>query len=138
MSRKSNAHDRDRIPSAVAACRSHPIPEALQADLVNSDRLSGADQSAGARSVRLDEAIAVVDPYLRESVIPTGRIINLLLDVWDAAHSIAADVSSPVEHLLTTLVTRHLITPAELESVLDNVRIAARQATVLLDEPATA
>ena len=43
-----------------------------------------------------------------------------------------------MEQLLTTLVTRHLITPTELVSVLDKVRIAARQATVLLDKLATA
>ena len=111
------------------------MPGAPQADLVKNDRLSAPDQSADgpadSRLVRLDEAIAVLAPYLRETVIPTGRIINPLLDVWDAAHSIAADVSSPVEQLLTTLVTRHLITPTELVSVLDKARIAALQATVL-------
>ena len=109
---------------------------------MNNDRLSGPDQSADgaadSRLVRLDKAIAVLDPYLRQTVIPTGRIINPLLDVWDAAHSIAADVSFPVEQLLTTFIILHLITPTELVSVLGKVRIAALQSTVLLDEPAMA
>ena len=141
MSRKSKAHDRHWIPCAAAASRSNPIPEAPQTAVVSDDGRSGPDPSAGgatdSRLVRLDEAVTVLDSYLWETVIPTGRIINPLLDVWDAAHSIAADVSSPVEQLLTTLVSRHLITPTELVCVLDKVRVAALQATVLLDQLAT-
>ena len=87
---------------------------------------------------RLDEAIAELGPYLTETIIPTGQVINPLLDVWDAAHNIHPYASSPVEQLLTVLVARAWVPPAELSSTLDEVRSSALQASVLAHALTTA
>jgi hypothetical protein len=80
----------------------------------------------------LDEAIAALESYLREKIIPAAQVINPLLDVWSAAKSIDPSVALPVEDLLTTLVSRSATTPSELLAALDDVRIAAAQAMVLV------
>jgi hypothetical protein len=83
--------------------------------------------------VSLDRAVETLEPYLQEQVIPTGLVINPLLDVWGAAQSIDASVAQPIEELLTALICRSATTPAELVAVLDEMRIAALQAHVLAD-----
>ena len=80
----------------------------------------------------LDDAIAAVESYLREKIIPAAQVINPLLDVWSAAKNIHPSVALPVEDLLTTLVSRSATTPSEVLAALDDVRIAAVQATVLV------
>ena len=49
--------------------------------------------------IRLDHAVAALNPYLHDLVIPTGLVINPLLDIWAAVHRIDTSVSSPVEQL---------------------------------------
>ena len=78
----------------------------------------------------LDRAIAALDPYLREGIIPSRQVIDPLLDVWSAARSVDPDVARPVEELLTVLISRTTTTPAELVGTLDHVQIAALQARV--------
>ena len=78
----------------------------------------------------LDRAIAALDPYLREGIIPSRQVIDPLLDVWSAAQSVDPDVARPVEELLTVLISRTTTTPAELVGTLDQVQIAALQARV--------
>ena len=80
----------------------------------------------------LDQAIAALESYLRERIIPAAQVINPLLDVWSAAKNIHPSVALPVEDLLTTLVSRSATTPSEVLAALDDVRIAAVQATVLV------
>jgi hypothetical protein len=80
----------------------------------------------------LDEVIAPLESYLREKIIPAAQVINPLLDVWSAAKSIDPSVALPVEELLTTLVSRLATTPSELLAALDDVRVAAVQAMVLV------
>jgi hypothetical protein len=90
------------------------------------------DVSGDAAEARtIDEAIAAFEPYMRESLIPAGQLINPLLDVWSVARSIHPSVARPVEELLTSLVSRSATTPGELVATLDNVRIAALQVSVL-------
>jgi hypothetical protein len=93
----------------------------------------GTADACEAAAVSVDEAIAGLDPYLREKIIPTGVVINPLLDVWSAAQSIDANVARPIEELLTVLVSRSATTPGELVAALDRVQIAALQAHVLAD-----
>ena len=89
--------------------------------------------AADASLALLDEVVAKLVPYMTEAIIPTGQVVNPLLDVWEAAHAIDPIASSPIEHLLTSLLTRAWVTRAELLSVLDEVRASALQATLLSD-----
>ena len=77
----------------------------------------------------LDQAVAALESYLREKIIPAARVINPLLDVWSPAKSIYPSVALRVEDLLTTLVSRSTIPPSEWLAALDDVRIGAVQAT---------
>jgi hypothetical protein len=79
----------------------------------------------------LDAAIAALTPYLQERIIPSGQVINPLLDVWTAAESVDPSVARPVEELLTALISRTTTTPSELVAALDTVQIAALQIRVL-------
>jgi hypothetical protein len=81
--------------------------------------------------VSLDETVAALEPYLRDRIIPTGMVINPLLDVWGAAQSMDASVARPIEELLTVLVSRSATTPGELVAALDEVRVGALQARLL-------
>lgn len=77
--------------------------------------------------------MAGLDSFLQETYIPTSAVTNPLLVLWDAAHDIDPVVSSPVEHLLTALVTRTWVTPAELSATVEQVRTAESEANLLLD-----
>ena len=127
-------------PAAVS--RSDSPSHAPEADLLQDERPPEPDGSTSStfdqRLAELDDAIAVLQPHLRETLISTRRIINPLLDVWDVAHSIDPEVSSLVEQLLSTTITRNLITPSELASTLDRIRVAALQATMVLAVPVIA
>ena len=79
----------------------------------------------------LDRAVAALESYLREKIIPAAQVINPLLDGWRAAKNIHPGMALSVEDLLTTLVSRSATTPSELLAAWDDVRIAAVQATVL-------
>ena len=94
------------------------------------DRIEEAP-TADASLALLDEVVAKLGPYMTEAIIPTGQVVNPLLDVWEAAHAIDPIASSPIEHLLTSLLSRAWVTPAELMSTLDEVRATALQATLL-------
>lgn len=80
---------------------------------------------------RVDEAVAALEPYMHENVIPTGYVINPLLDVWSAASSLGPDVTRPIEELLRALVSRNTTNPRELVAALDELRIETLQASVL-------
>jgi hypothetical protein len=79
----------------------------------------------------LEEALAAIQPYMREQIIPAAQVINSLLDVWGAAQSIHASVARPVEDLLTALVSRSATTPSELVATLNEVGLVAVQMNVL-------
>jgi len=117
-----------RQPPAAETDRANQVEEVL-----GGSRVDLSDTALA----RLSEALDGLALYMSEPVIPAGRVINPLLDVWDAAHSVDPYVGSPVEQLLTVLLTRTSVTPAELNSVLDEVRAAALQACALLDAFAT-
>ncbi len=80
---------------------------------------------------RLDEAIVTASTYLTEKWIATTCLINPMLEVWEAANAVHAAVARPVEELLTVLIHRTTVTPAEVEAVVDEVRVLALQASVL-------
>jgi hypothetical protein len=84
-----------------------------------------------ATALALEQAVAALESYLREKIIPATQVIDPLLDVWWAANIIHPSVALPVEDLLTTLVSRSATTPSEVLAALDDVLIAAVQATVL-------
>ncbi len=125
-----------RLSLSAAASRTGTPAESSEVGPRNGGRpvqpgqatITATDATLG----RLDEAVAALEPYMQEAVIPAGRVVNPLLDVWDAAHRIDPAVSSPVEQLLTALVERTSVTPKELISTVDEVRIAALQASVLV------
>ena len=77
----------------------------------------------------LDEVAAVLAAYLEEAVHSHWQVINHLLDVWSVAHGIHP-FANP-KQLLTALVTRTWVTPAEITSTLDETRAVAWQATAL-------
>ncbi len=80
---------------------------------------------------RLDRALASLGAFTTERAVPTSVVINPLLVVWDAAHEVGAEVSGPVEALLTAAVQRTTLGPDELVSCSDEVRALALQETVL-------
>jgi hypothetical protein len=83
---------------------------------------------------RLEEAIATASTYLTENWIATTSLINPMLGVWEAANAIHPAVARPVEKLLTMLIHRTTVTPADINAVVDEVRVLALQAAVLAGE----
>jgi hypothetical protein len=79
----------------------------------------------------LDEAIATASTYLTENWIATTVLINPLLEVWEAANAVHPAVARPVEEFLTVLIHRTTVTPAEVNAMVDEVRVLALQASVL-------
>jgi hypothetical protein len=59
-----------------------------------------------------------------DTIVPAGRAVNDLLDVWAAAQTVSAEAAAPVERLLTALVSRDYTTPAELAAVMRSVMTA--------------
>jgi hypothetical protein len=112
---------RERLPSGL------PPSSETEPGWPNQFDVNG--QADEARTI--DEAIAALEPYMRENFIPAGQVINPLIDVWSVAHNIHPSVARPVEELLTALVSRSTTTASEVATTLDNVRIAALQASVL-------
>jgi hypothetical protein len=108
---------RSRSSSNAEPCSVSVPPDQLDLDV----------SPATARA--LDQAVAALESYLGEKIIPAARVINPLLDVWSAAKSIYPSVGLPVEDLLIALVSRSTTTPSELLAALDDVRIGAVQAT---------
>ena len=140
ISRKPTEQGRHSGPARAGGAPPMAAPEA-PVDPSNDDWAEpGASTStASCEAVaRLDQAVAGLGPYLAEAFIPASAVINPLLDVWDAAHSIDPCASSPVEPLLTVLVTRTWVTPSELTATLDEVRAAALEASLLLNALASA
>lgn len=106
--------DTDRaVPVIVVKRRA---PEALQEDVQ-----------------RLDRALATLGQFTRDRAVPTSAVINPLLVVWDAAHEVGEEVSSPVETLLTAAVQRTTLGSDELVTCAEEVRALALQETVLAE-----
>jgi hypothetical protein len=105
------------------------LPEGHSVSTPAADVLfsGGDDEAIGS----LESAIAALGPYLRERNIPSGQVINPLLDVWTLARRVNPGVARPVEELLTALISRTTTTSAELVTALDEVQIAALQIRVL-------
>jgi hypothetical protein len=80
----------------------------------------------------LDKAIAAIEPYLQERIIPSRQVLNPLLDVWSEAQKLGPSVAQPVEELITVLVSRTTITSAELVATLDEVHLEALQVSLLI------
>ena len=80
---------------------------------------------------RMDEALATASTYLTENWIATTALINPLLEVWEAANAVHPAVARPVEEFLTVLIHRTTVTPAEVNAMVDEVRVLALQASVL-------
>lgn len=70
----------------------------------------------------LDELVA----SLPGEVTSAARLTNPLLDLWDVAHRVDAEVARPVEDLLSRLAGRHLVCTMEVEEVAGAVRSAFR------------
>jgi len=79
----------------------------------------------------LDQAIATASTYLTENWIATTALINPMLEVWEAANAVHPAVARPVEEFLTVLIHRTTVTPAEVNAMMDQVRVLALQASVL-------
>lgn len=73
---------------------------------------------------RLEQGIEDFLASHTDSAISAGRVINPLLDLWSLASDVDASVATPIERLLTALVSRDLTTSKELEEVMDEVRLA--------------
>lgn len=80
---------------------------------------------------RLDRALASLGAFTTDRAVPTSVVINPLLVVWDAAHEVGAEVSEPVEALLTAAVQRTTLGADELLSCSHKVRALALQEMVL-------
>jgi hypothetical protein len=104
--------------------RAEPFSVAVPPDQLHLDVSPPTDGA-------LDQAVASLESCLREKIIPAAQVINPLLDVWSAAESVHPSVALPVEELLTTVVSRSATTPSEMLATLDDLRIAALQASVL-------
>jgi hypothetical protein len=108
------------------SCLSEPDP----ASAAPRDELFGDADEAAVGS--LESAVAALNPYMQERIIPSRQIINPLLDVWSAAQSVDPSAARPLEELLTVLISRTTTTPAELVAALDEMRIAVLQIRVLI------
>lgn len=78
----------------------------------------------------LEETLSTLVTYTAGGAVPAQVVINPLLEVWDAAHEIAAEVSVPVEVLLTSAVQRPSLQPDELISCIEEVWALAVQESV--------
>jgi hypothetical protein len=119
-------------PSEVVRPRQDPPPgcQMLSPGVERNDGTVDCDEQTLAR---LDEAIATSSAYLTEKWIATTTLINPMLEVWEAANAIHPTIARPVEELLTVLIHRTTITPAEINAVAHEVRTLALQASVLAE-----
>ena len=95
--------------------------ESVHTDMVRVD----ADMAA------LDATVDKVLAFLGGRLVPRPVLINPLLNVWEAARAIDATVSRPVERLLTTMMSRELISSDDVTAAMDDVRARAVGASVV-------
>ena len=103
--------------------------------LPDSERSEPAVECDDQTLARLDETINTVSTYLTENWIATAVLINPMLGLWEAANAIHPAVARPVEEFLTMLIHRTTVAPAEVNAVLDEIRVLALQASVFIDGP---
>lgn len=117
-----------RSPSRPAECRPPAdIGPAAPVEVVKRRPIEHLAESVE----RLDRALTSLGAFTSDRAVPTSVVINPLLVVWDAAHEVGAEVSEPVESLLTAAVQRTTLGADELLSCSDEVRALALQQTVL-------
>jgi hypothetical protein len=101
--------------------------------LPDSERSEPAVECDDQTLARLDETINIVCTFLTENWIATAVLINPMLGLWEAANTIHPAVARPVEEILTMLIHRTTVAPAEVNAVLDELRVLALQASVFID-----
>jgi hypothetical protein len=75
--------------------------------------VSGSSECTAARQGAL-EAIDSTERRLNDTIIPAGRAVDALLDLWSIVHDVDRVAAVPLEGLMTTLVRRSYTTPTEL------------------------
>jgi hypothetical protein len=74
----------------------------------------------------LDDVLASFLTDHNGTVIGRSRVMNPLLAVWEAAHTVSEAAAMPVERMLTVLVKRQHTSHDELSRMVDDVREAVR------------
>ncbi len=90
--------------------------------------LTGATDTSGASPNLSGPLAAALDRFEakpRDSIMGSRRVIDPLLDLWADTQAEGPEVAGPVERLLTRLVARQYTTPAELDAMTDEIRLAA-------------
>jgi len=84
--------------------------------------MTGTDTTA-THSALFDAADDLVATFEGETYISTSRLINPLLELWEKASAVGAEVARPVEHLLTAYNSdRSVATPDELADLAKTLR----------------
>jgi hypothetical protein len=74
----------------------------------------------------LDDVLASFLADHSGTVIGASRVMNPLLAVWEAAHTLSETAALPVERMLTVLVKRQHTSHDELARMVDDVREAVQ------------
>ena len=95
------------------------ITEFLSSDGPGSE-LSSLERSRNAVNSSLGELRA----SLRQEIVPSGPVLDRLLDVWGLVHQVEPFAAKPVEFLLTSLVARDFVSTKEVTEMCDRVEAA--------------
>jgi hypothetical protein len=121
-------------PSEVEGAGSYqphtaPVFEDADWDQVH-DLLAGEDPPTGPcpseKSINAATSLCQLRASLTSQVLPAGRVMDRVLDVWAAAHEVAPGAATPAESLLTSLVGRDLVSAREVTDMCDRVEAALK------------
>jgi hypothetical protein len=87
--------------------------------------------SSGCSDARLGalEAVDETERRLNDSIVPAGRAVDILLDLWSIVHDVDRVAAVPLEELMTTLVRRSYTTPTELVPLFASARMLLMSGT---------
>lgn len=84
------------------------------------DRPSYLESSSNAVTSSLAELRASIG----QQIMPSGPILDRLLDVWALVHEVDRQAARPVESLLSSLVARDLVSAKEVTGTCDEIEAA--------------
>jgi hypothetical protein len=90
-------------------------------DLLSCDeRRCGSSYSESCND-GVTSSLAGLRRSIGQQILPSGPVLDRLLDVWEAVHRVQPLAAKPVEALLSSLVARDLVSAKEITDMCDEV-----------------
>jgi hypothetical protein len=83
-------------------------------DLLATERPPACASPSEQSITEVVSSLAGLRAMLNSQVLPAGRVMNRVIDVWAVAHQVGPEVARPAESLLTSLVGRDLVSAGEV------------------------